>query len=138
MAVEFGSMALPPVPSAVQAPLLTTYGSPASCGAVSPPLGVTFRPSPRITIDFPAAVSSAGGNRCAVPSKLPDPSASRRSQPPDRSGIAADCDAPCALIGALQPVRHTAKSSAPGASRGATRIRNCRLPTIETITADYR
>src|SRR5262245_6376552 len=129
-AVEFGSIALPPVPSGVHAPLFTMYASPAGCGAVFPPLGVTFRPSPRTTIACPAGVSAAGGYRCAVPSKLPDPSESSRSQPPDKSGIVVvAAEVPrCAVARALQPVTHTTKSSAP--------IANPRLLTIEPMTAD--
>src|SRR4029453_3524070 len=89
----------------------------------------------------PAGVSAAGGYFCAVPSKLPDPSESSRSQPPDKSGTVADAAgvARCVVAcGALQPVAHTAKSNAPLASRRATRARNLRRLTIELMTSDYR
>ena len=53
MAVEFGLIALPPVPSGVHAPLLTMYASPACfAGPLKPPGGIRFRPSPRTTIDL--------------------------------------------------------------------------------------
>ena len=97
MAVEFGSMALPPVPSGVQRATAhdVRFRRPDAPDRFLPS-GITFRPSPRITIDCSAAVSAAGGIAALCRRNFLDLSESSRSQPPDRSGIVAAGGPPCA------------------------------------------